>query len=94
MLSPGSAEPWDDSDEVWVSADGIVGIPDAWGSSAQNISATEHNQANVTRSDNVELQPSSSRDGLVDEIDNKVVQHEEEPSKVSELDMGSPSFRL
>ncbi|KAL5754258.1 hypothetical protein ACOSP7_022478 [Xanthoceras sorbifolium] len=28
VLSAGSAEPWDDSDEVWVSADGIVGIPD------------------------------------------------------------------
>ncbi|KAK1581522.1 hypothetical protein Q3G72_006766 [Acer saccharum] len=90
VLSPGSAEPWDDSDEVWVSADGIVGIPDAGGSSAQNISATEHNQANVTRSDNAELQPSTSRDVLVDEIDNKVVQHEEEPNNVSELDMGSP----
>ncbi|KAK3222129.1 hypothetical protein Dsin_009154 [Dipteronia sinensis] len=89
VLSPGSAEPWDDSDEVWVSADGIVGIPDAGESSAQNISATEHNQANVTGYDNAELQPPISRDGLVDEIDNEVVQHEEEPSKVSELDMGS-----
>ncbi|KAL5774414.1 hypothetical protein ACOSP7_011971 [Xanthoceras sorbifolium] len=91
MLSAGSAEPWDDSDEVWVSANGIDGIPDTGGSSAKNISITEHDQANVTGCENAELQPSTSRDALEDdEIDNKEEQHAEEPSKASELDMDSP----
>ncbi|KAK4857715.1 hypothetical protein QYF36_004942 [Acer negundo] len=91
VLSPGSAEPWDDSDEVWVSANGIDGIPDTGGSSAKNVSITEHNPANVvTGCDNAELQPSTSRDALEDEIDNNAVQHAEEPDKGLELDLGSP----
>ncbi|KAK2642403.1 hypothetical protein Ddye_024166 [Dipteronia dyeriana] len=90
VLSPGSAEPWDDSDEVWVSANGIDGIPDTGGSSAKNASITEHDLANVTGCDNAELQPSTSGDALEDEIDNNVVQHAEEAGKGSELDLGSP----
>lgn len=91
VLSAGSAEPWDDFDEeVWVSANGVDGIPDAGESSAKNISVTEHNQTNVTGCDNAELELSTSRDALENEIDNKVVQHVEEPSKALELDMDSP----
>ncbi|KAJ0098045.1 hypothetical protein Patl1_29314 [Pistacia atlantica] len=73
VLSAGSAEPWGDTDEVWVSANGTSEVLNTGRSVTLNNSVTEQDQENVTNRDNAELQPSTSTGALVDEIDNELM---------------------
>lgn len=89
VLSAGSAEPWGDTDEVWVSANGTSEVPNSGRSVTLNNYVTEHDQENVTNHDNAELQPSTSTGALVDEIDNEVLQNAGDPDLALELDKGT-----
>ncbi|XP_031269294.1 uncharacterized protein LOC116127781 [Pistacia vera] len=89
VLSAGSAEPWGDTDEVWVSANGTSEASNTGRSVTLNNSVTEQDQENVTNRDNAELQPSTSTGALVDEIDNEVLQNAGDPDLALELDKGT-----
>ncbi|KAJ4714025.1 GTP binding [Melia azedarach] len=89
VLSAGSADRWDDSDEVWVSANETSGVPDNGGSAAQDNSVIEGDQSHFTAVNNSELVPSTSRGTLENETDNVAVQKTDEHDKTSELDMGT-----
>ncbi|KAJ0039634.1 hypothetical protein Pint_28747 [Pistacia integerrima] len=89
VLSAGSAEPWGDTDEVWVSANGTSGASNTGRSVTLNNSVTEQDQENVTNRDNAELPPSTSTGALVDEIDNEVLQNAGDPDLALELDKGT-----
>lgn len=51
ILSAGSAEPWDDTEEGWVSASGPGESSSVAGSAAENVSSTECNGENGIRHD-------------------------------------------
>ncbi|XP_044469811.1 uncharacterized protein LOC123199061 [Mangifera indica] len=89
VLSAGSAEPWDDKDEVWVSANGTSKVLNTGQSITLNNSVTEHVPENVTNFENAELQPSTSTGAVVDEIDNEVLQNARDPDLALELDKGT-----
>ncbi|XP_024934775.1 uncharacterized protein LOC107431106 isoform X2 [Ziziphus jujuba] len=67
ILSSGSAEPWDNTNIRWVSADGLATTCDI-----------ETTSENGTKSDKEKLQPSTSTTSLHNEIGNGAVPHEEE----------------
>jgi hypothetical protein len=67
ILSAGSAKPWDDTDKVWVSANGITPSPEMARFVAQSSSVMERDQENGTRSDEEKPQPSTSSASLQDE---------------------------
>lgn len=67
ILSAGSAEPWNDADEGWVSASGSTVAPNAGGSTvARNTSVTEGNHENGESYDGKDPQVSTSETSLVD----------------------------
>lgn len=67
ILSAGSAEPWNDADEGWVSASGSTVAPNAGGSTvACNTSVTEGNHENGESYDGKDPQVSTSETSLVD----------------------------
>ncbi|KAI4314670.1 hypothetical protein L6164_027558 [Bauhinia variegata] len=68
VLSAGSADPWDETEQAWVSAT----ASDSGGSVPQNNPATECEKEDGTEYDK-ELQPSTSSTALQDEIDEKLV---------------------
>ncbi|KAK9230767.1 hypothetical protein WN943_020997 [Citrus x changshan-huyou] len=88
-LSAGSADPWDDSEEVWVSANGRSRVPDTEGSAAQNNSVKEYNQENIKTVDYSGPEPSTSRGTSEDQNDNAMLQKTDEPDKASEFDRGT-----
>ncbi|KAH9662254.1 GTP binding protein [Citrus sinensis] len=88
-LSAGSADPWDDSEEVWVSANGMSRVPDTEGSAAQNNSVKECNQENIKTVDYSGPEPSTSRGTSEDQNDNAMLQKTDEPDKASEFDRGT-----
>ncbi|KAG6646295.1 uncharacterized protein LOC122315195 isoform X1 [Carya illinoinensis] len=77
ILSAGSAEPWDDMDKGWVSANGITSFPDR----------ASHDRENVSGSDEEKLQPSTSMAPLQDENDLGVIANACE--KATEADEGT-----
>lgn len=67
ILSAGSAEPWNDADEGWVSASGSTVAPNAGGSTAaHNTSVTEGDHENGESYDSKDPQVSTSETSLVD----------------------------
>lgn len=67
ILSAGSAEPWNDTDEGWVSASGSTVAPNAGGSTvACNTSVTEGDHENGESYDGKDPQVSTSETSLVD----------------------------
>lgn len=67
ILSAGSAEPWNDADEGWVSASGSTVAPNAGGSTvACNTSVTEGDHENGESYDSKDPQVSTSETSLVD----------------------------
>lgn len=67
ILSAGSAEPWNDADEGWVSASGSTVAPNAGGSTvACNTSVTEGDHENGESYDGKDPQVSTSETSLVD----------------------------
>ncbi|GAV86190.1 Ras domain-containing protein/Adaptin_binding domain-containing protein [Cephalotus follicularis] len=80
VLSAGSADLWDDTDDGWVSANGVNKFPNN----------TECDQENLTRCDKKEeLQPSTSMSALQDESDREVTPYPEEHERVIESDEGA-----
>ncbi|KAB1228111.1 hypothetical protein CJ030_MR4G013713 [Morella rubra] len=73
ILSAGSAEPWDDIDRGWVSANGITPGLDMARVGAQNSSVMEHDQNDGTGSSEETLQPSTSMTPIQDENDQGVI---------------------
>uniref|UniRef100_A0A5B7AU79 Uncharacterized protein n=1 Tax=Davidia involucrata TaxID=16924 RepID=A0A5B7AU79_DAVIN len=82
VLSAASAEPWDDTDVGWVSANGSIATTGAGGS--VNID----DGTNETKSVGAELQPSTSASQLEEEIDREVMAKANH-DKASELDEGT-----
>ncbi|KAL8122097.1 uncharacterized protein LOC141659407 [Apium graveolens] len=68
ILSAGSAEPWDDTDGDWVSANHFTSVGDAQGLVNQNITS-ENTEAERNNTSAGELQPSTSASALQEEID-------------------------
>uniref|UniRef100_A0A2N9FCU9 Uncharacterized protein n=1 Tax=Fagus sylvatica TaxID=28930 RepID=A0A2N9FCU9_FAGSY len=87
ILSAGSAEPWDDTDKVWVSANGITPSPEMAGFVAQSSSVMERDQENGTRSDDEKPQPSTSSASLQDENIQGVIPDASE--QATEVDEGT-----
>ncbi|KAK3013662.1 hypothetical protein RJ639_008533 [Escallonia herrerae] len=78
MLSVGSAEPWDDTDGGWVTANGTTASTETGGLVAQNRDAKDSDGERVTRSVGEELPPSTSTSQLQEEIDAEAIPSAEE----------------
>ncbi|KAG8662925.1 hypothetical protein MANES_01G157000v8 [Manihot esculenta] len=88
LLSVGSAEPLDDTNGGWVSANGTSSASDMAGPVDQNNHITEHDGDNWEKFDNEKLQPSTS---MVELQDNKgVVPKLADPSKNTEINEVTP----
>ena len=87
ILSAGSAEPWDDTDKVWVSANGITPSPEMARFVAQSSSIMERDQENGTRSNEEKPQPSTSSASLQDENIQGVIPDASE--QATEVDEGT-----
>ena len=87
ILSAGSAEPWDDTDNAWVSASGPTASTSTSRSVTQNVEIEEHDQEKKTIGDLTELQVSasavSSQEGSNEEMTSKANETDE-----SEVDKG------
>lgn len=91
VLSAGSAEPWDDRDGGWVSADGSAATIHAESSSVtQNIKGKGCDESTDIQSVGGEQQPSTSMSHSVEEIGKEVLHNACEPDNASELDKGTP----
>ncbi|XP_059439958.1 uncharacterized protein LOC132172465 [Corylus avellana] len=97
ILSAGSAEPWEDTDNGWVSASGSTSSSDMAGLAAQNSSVKECDLENLTRPDEEKLQPSTSVAPLQDENDQGAIPDENDQSVIpdaseqaAELDEDTP----
>ncbi|EOX90613.1 Trigalactosyldiacylglycerol 1 isoform 3 [Theobroma cacao] len=90
VLSAGSAEPWDDTGEEWVSASGANAVLDIGKSIGEDNSFTECVQGNITRNEKEELQPFAAVSASEDNID-RVTPNAGEPDEASasELDDGT-----
>ncbi|KAK3013663.1 hypothetical protein RJ639_008534 [Escallonia herrerae] len=78
MLSAGSAEPWDDTDGGWVTANGTTASTETGGLVTQNRDAKDSDGERVIRSVGEELQPSTSTSQLPKEIDTEAIPSAEE----------------
>lgn len=72
ILSVGSAEPWDDTDGVWVSASGPTASTSISRSFTQDLEIKEQDQEKNTRGDEGELQDTTSAAPSQEEM-NKVM---------------------
>ncbi|WRX10950.1 hypothetical protein QQP08_003437 [Theobroma cacao] len=90
VLSAGSAEPWDDTGEEWVSASGANAVLDIGKSIGEDNSFTECVQGNITRNEKEEPQPFAAVSASEDNID-RVTPNAGEPDEASasELDDGT-----
>ncbi|KAL6993343.1 hypothetical protein U1Q18_011459 [Sarracenia purpurea var. burkii] len=88
VLSAGSAEPRDDRDDEWVSADGSLATSFAGCSVAQNVTTKECGGETGISSGEGEQQPFSSISSLVEDV-GRVLPNSHEPEKASELDKDS-----
>ncbi|XP_038720914.1 uncharacterized protein LOC120013240 isoform X2 [Tripterygium wilfordii] len=82
-LSVGSAEPWDDTDVAWVSANDPNPV-------ARNDDFLEGDPESGRRNDKEELEASTSKAALQNGSDNRVLSDAEEPDKDPETDEGTP----
>lgn len=90
ILSAGSAEPGDDTDGNWVSANHFASVGDTQGLVNQNL-ATENSIVDINNRSAGELQPSTSASALQEEIDNEESSIAADVSdKASESDEGAP----
>jgi hypothetical protein len=87
ILSAGSTEPWDDTDKVCVSANGITPSLEMARFVAQSSSVMERDQENGTRSDEGKPQPSTSSASLQDENIQGVIPDASE--QATEVDEGT-----
>ncbi|GKV30227.1 hypothetical protein SLEP1_g39065 [Rubroshorea leprosula] len=91
VLSGGSAEPWDDTEERWVSAKGTSNpLPDTGPSAVQNNYVRECEQENATSCTKEELQDPTFTSKLEDEVIEGVVPNAQGPDKASESDELAP----
>ena len=88
ILSAGSAEPWDDTDEVWVSASGPTASTSTSRSLTQNVEVEEHDQEKKNRGDARELQVSTSTAPSQEEINGEMVPKVNETDEAVEVDEG------
>lgn len=89
VLSVGSAEPWDETGEEWVSASAANTILDMEKPIDEENSATECVQGNTTRSEKEELQPFPTVSGSEEKIDRvEPNAREPNPASASELNDG------
>lgn len=86
ILSAGSAEPWDDTDGNWVSANHFT----TEGGTVNQSLATENSEAERNNRSAGELQPSTSASALQEEIDNEESSIADVSDKASESDEGTP----
>ncbi|GMN28382.1 hypothetical protein TIFTF001_002023 [Ficus carica] len=91
ILSAGSAEPWDDTDNRWVSASGTSSTSNAEGLVSQGNPNSNGNLENGNKRNGMEAQPSTSMAALHDESDEGVVPYVEERNQGTKLD-GSSHF--
>lgn len=89
ILSAGSAEPWDDTDNIWVSASGTSSTSNAEGSVSQGNPNSNGNLENGNKRNGMEAQPSTSTAALHDESDEGVVPYVEERNQGTKLDESS-----
>ncbi|KAF8409896.1 hypothetical protein HHK36_002414 [Tetracentron sinense] len=82
ILSEGVADPWDDTDVVWVSSSGPVAATDTGGQ------LNKHDREPEVNDDAGELQPSTSEAPLQEEFDREVVSKSPEFEKATEPDEG------
>lgn len=83
ILSAGSAEPWDDTDNRWISATGTVSTSNAEASVSQGNPNSNGNLENVNIFSGKETPPSTSTAALHEDKDEGVAQYVEEPSGVA-----------
>ncbi|XVF16059.1 hypothetical protein REPUB_Repub09cG0208400 [Reevesia pubescens] len=90
VLSAGSAEPWDDRGDEWVSASAADAVLDMGKSIDKENSVTECVQGNITRCEKEELQPFPTVSASEQKID-RVEPNAREPhlASASELDDGT-----
>ncbi|KAL6338985.1 hypothetical protein AAG906_024136 [Vitis piasezkii] len=88
ILSAGSAEPWDDTDEAWVSASGPTASTSTSRSLTQNVEIEEHDQEKKNRGDARELQVSTSTAPSQEEINGEMVPKVNETDEAVEVDEG------
>ncbi|KAJ9172538.1 hypothetical protein P3X46_015765 [Hevea brasiliensis] len=88
LLSVSSAEPWDDTNGGWVSANGSSSVLDIGASVNHNNHTTEHDRDNWVKFDNEELQPSTSMVELQD--DKEAVPKVADPNKDAETNEVTP----
>ncbi|EXC20596.1 Vacuolar protein sorting-associated protein 21 [Morus notabilis] len=83
ILSSGSAEPWDDTDNRWISATGTVSTSNAEVSVSQGNPNSNGNLENLNIFSGKETPPSTSTAALHEDKDEGVAQYVEEPSGVA-----------
>lgn len=88
ILSAGSAEPWDDTEEAWVSASGPTASTSTSGSLIQNVEIEERNQEKKTRGDATELQVSAPTVPSQEEINGEMTSKVNESAEAAEVDEG------
>ncbi|OVA01459.1 Small GTPase superfamily [Macleaya cordata] len=89
ILSHGSAEPWDDTEEVWVSANGTTSAVDArgdLGSTSEIVTIKNLEQENEISGNLGTDQPSTSRAPVQEEFKASMVEKSCDPNKAIELD--------
>lgn len=89
VLSEGLAEQWDETNETWVSADGIYSLPDAREAVCPYTPFPEGYQENLTGVDKEETGPSTSAAELQNEVGKGVGCNEEGSDKAAESDEGT-----
>lgn len=85
-LSAGSAEPWDDTDNGWVSASGTVATSSMEESSSQDNLNSNGDLENGNNCDRKEMQPSTSNAASGDRIDKGMTPLIEEPNQTTKTD--------
>lgn len=85
VLSEGSAEPWDDTEEQWISASGSNFEPGTSSSVAQG-NVRESKEGDVTNCNAKELQGPKVKSELEDMVDEGVISDTQGPDKASESD--------
>ncbi|KAF8029187.1 hypothetical protein BT93_E1759 [Corymbia citriodora subsp. variegata] len=88
ILSVGSAEPWNDADEGWVSASGSTVASNAGGLTvARNTSVTESDHENEESHDSKDQQVSTSETSLVDKNNDVGSSGTKDPDDFTEPDL-------
>ncbi|KAK4368232.1 hypothetical protein RND71_012024 [Anisodus tanguticus] len=89
ILSAGSADPWDDRDVAWVSADGQIGTTGREGSVGYDPADEGPSVKSEIRANGGELQPSSSASLLKGNVDREEMHRTDAAIGVSESDKGT-----